>query len=31
MRDLLEEGRRVSRKWVARLMQELGLEGRRQS
>ncbi len=28
-RDLREEGHRVSRKRVARLMQELGLEGRR--
>ncbi len=29
IRDLLEEGHRVSRKRVARLMRELGLEGRR--
>ena len=29
LRDLREEGHRVSRKRVARLMRELGLEGRR--
>ena len=29
LRDLLEDGHRVSRKRVARLMRELGLEGRR--